>query len=567
MRLQWTDAPTDFAQQQKLDYPRTALDSTAAVAALAALRAAMHDRAYLAASLDSLVRTPTAWVAYWQAGARYEWVQLDAGTVDRSLLTQVRFRERQYRGKAYRHDQLRKLQRRLLDYLTDNGYPFARVGLDSLVVADGALRATLAVERGPLIRFDSLQLAGYDKISRRYLENYLGIQRGAPYSRTRIDQLPRRMEELAFMGLKEPPSLLFLGEYVTPRLQLTRRRASRFDFIVGFLPGGQGEVPGQRRLNFTAAGTIDWQNQFGRGERLLIDYERLRPQTQELDVEFTYPYLLDLPFGADLDFSLYKRDTQYLEVRTDVGVQYLLQGGNYFKVFVENTTNNLITFSEARVRAGRLPENLDLRKNIFGLAAYYQRTDYRYNPRSGYVLQGRAGGGTKRIRPNANVTALNDTLYDGLTEAAFQYQLEADAAYFQPLGLRTTVQFRARGGWLAARNGILANEQFRLGGNRLLRGFDEETLLATRYGLLTVEPRFLFQQNGYFYAFADIAYLEDRRDDAEFRATRPLGIGVGLALETPAGILGLSLATGRADTGSTFDFRNPKIHIGYVSLF
>ena len=567
VRLVWTAAPADFGQAEKLTLPDRPLDSLGAIVALSALREALYERAYFAASLDSLVRSPEAWQAYWHVGPAFEWMALRADNVEKSLLTQVRFRDRRYRDKPFRIAEVRKLQQRLLDYLTDHGHPFARVGLDSVRVDTGRVSAALRVERGPLIRFDSLQLVGYDKISRRYLENYLGIQRGQPYSRTRIAQLPRRMEELAFLGLKDAPTLIFLGDRATPRLVLTRRKASRFDFIVGFLPGGQGEVPGQRRLNFTAAGTVDWQNQFGLGERLRIDYERLRPQTQELDIEFTYPYILDLPFGVDLDFSLYRRDTQYLEVRTDVGVQYLLRGGNYLKVFVENTANNLITFSEARVRSGRLPDNLDLRKNIFGLAAFWQRTDYRYNPRTGYVLQGRIGGGTKRIRPNANVLAINDTLYDALPARDFQYQLELDAAYFQPLGTRTTVQIRARGGWLAARAGILANEQFRLGGNRLLRGFDEETLLATRYGMLTVEPRFLFQQNGYFYAFADIAYLEDRRPDTDFRATRPLGIGVGLALETPAGILGLTLATGRATTGTTFDFRNPKIHIGYVSLF
>ena len=567
VRWVWADAPVDFAAQEKLKLPAGPLDSLATLAAMRELQATFYDRARFAASLDSLVRTPAARVAHWRVGPAYEWVALRTPGVARSLLTQVRFRERRYRNKAFRIEEVRRLQQQLLDYLTDHGHPFARVGLDSVRVDSGRVSAALRVERGPLIEFDSLQLAGYDKISRRYLENYLGIRRGAPYSRSRVEQLPRRMEELAFLGLKKAPTLLFLGNRATPRLELTRQRASRFDFIVGFLPGGQGEVPGQRRLNFTAAGTVDWQNQFGLGERLRIDYERLRPQTQELDVEFTYPYLLDLPFGADLDFSLYRRDTQYLEVRTDAGVQYLLRGGNYLKVFVENTTNNLITFNAARVRNGRLPENLDLRKNIFGLAALWQRTDYRYNPREGYVLHARAGGGTKRILPNGNILAINDMLYDGLATRDFQYRFELDAAYFRPLGTRTTLQLRARGGWLGARAGILANEQFRLGGNRILRGFDEETLLATRYGILTLEPRFLFQQNGYFYAFADIAYLEDRRPDADFRATRPLGIGVGLALETPAGILGLSLATGRADTGTPIDFRNPKIHIGYLSLF
>ena len=478
LRVVWTDVPPDFAAEQKVEWPTGPVDSLTAVAALRDLVQALQGRAYLTVSVDTLYRTEKAWTATATAGPAYEWVSLLPGTTDEALLSQVRFRERQYRNRPFRYTELRKLQRNLLDYLTDNGFPFARVGLDSIQVTDGSVAATLRVDRGQLIYFDSLQIEGYDRISRRYLENYLGIRPGRPYSRSRVNQLRRRMQELPFLSLRQDPTLLFLADRATVQLELSREKASRFDFIVGFLPSGQSDIPGTRQLNFTAAGTVDWQNQFGLGERLLIDYERLRPLTQELDIEFTYPYILELPFGADLDFSLYKRDTQYLEVRTDVGVQYLLEGGNYLKVFLENTTNNLITFSAARVAQGRLPENLDLRKNIFGLEAYWQRTDYRYNPRTGYALRGRAGAGNKRIRPNANIRELNDTIYASIPLQTFQYQAELDLAYYLPLGLRGTVQTRLRGGWLAAREGILANEQFRLGGNRLLRGFDEETLLA-----------------------------------------------------------------------------------------
>ena len=45
-----------------------------------------------------------------------------------------------------------------------------------------------------------------------------------------------------------------------------------------------------------------------------------------------------------------------------------------------------------------------------------------------------------------------------------------------------------------------------------------------------------------------------------------MGLGVGLSFETPVGIFGLSVAVGQ-QFGQGFDFRNPKLHFGYVSVF
>jgi outer membrane translocation and assembly module TamA len=45
-----------------------------------------------------------------------------------------------------------------------------------------------------------------------------------------------------------------------------------------------------------------------------------------------------------------------------------------------------------------------------------------------------------------------------------------------------------------------------------------------------------------------------------------LGIGLGLAFETKAGIFNISYAVGKQDN-SSFSFRAAKIHLGYVNFF
>ncbi|MBK8568141.1 MAG: BamA/TamA family outer membrane protein [Saprospiraceae bacterium] len=88
---------------------------------------------------------------------------------------------------------------------------------------------------------------------------------------------------------------------------------------------------------------------------------------------------------------------------------------------------------------------------------------------------------------------------------------------------------------------VYQNEQFRIGGNRLLRGFDEESVFATLFAVFTLEYRLLIGQNSYFYTFGDYGYVEDKRIGQPSRYDNPLGFGGGLTFETSAGVFGISL--------------------------
>ena len=71
---------------------------------------------------------------------------------------------------------------------------------------------------------------------------------------------------------------------------------------------------------------------------------------------------------------------------------------------------------------------------------------------------------------------------------------------FLPVFTRSTIMGRVRSRWLISKEDVYRNEQFRLGGNRILRGFDEESIFATFYTVSTVEFRLLLDQNSYFFS-------------------------------------------------------------------
>jgi len=121
--------------------------------------------------------------------------------------------------------------------------------------------------------------------------------------------------------------------------------------------------------------------------------------------------------------------------------------------------------------------------------------------------------------------------------------------------------------WNFSGEDLLPNEQYRIGGARLLRGFDEQSVFARDYAVLTTEFRLLLGGNAFLYGFLDAARVNSRdKRRPDLPIDYPLGFGAGINVDTRAGVFGLSLALGRSN-GIPLDLNAPKVHLGYVSVF
>ena len=485
------------------------------------------------------------------------------GNIPENWLGKAGFREKGFRDKPFSFRQYRKIQEGLLRQAENNGYPFARVFMDDIQFTTQGIAATLRVEKDSLVVVNGLKVESDVKISDLYLENYLGIRSNTLYNQSRVLRVRDRVRELAFLEAETDPTVTFVENRAWVNLQLKKKRSSRFDFIIGVLPNSRETG----RLLITGNFNGEFINQFGQGERIYAAFEQLRPETQRLDLQFNYPYVLNLPFGVDLKFNLYKRDSTYLDLAFDFGIQYLLEGGNYIKAFWNNQGSNLLAINEARLRSRQqLPESLDYNNATFGLEVLQQRLDYRFNPRRGWSAFLRGGAGTKTIRRNNEIINLElGYLYDSLQLRTFQYRIDTRLEAFLPLFSRSTVKFGLRGGAVIAESPIYFNEQYRIGGNQVMRGFDEESVFATNFAVFTTEYRILIGQNSYLYTFGDFGYIENITPTIE-DIDRTVGFGAGITFETKVGLFGLSLAYGRTKR-LPFDFGTPKMHFGYVSLF
>ena len=137
------------------------------------------------------------------------------------------------------------------------------------------------------------------------------------------------------------------------------------------------------------------------------------------------------------------------------------------------------------------------------------------------------------------------------------------AKYF-PFGRQSAFKAAFSGGWLQSPS-IFRNELFQIGGYKLMRGFDEESIFASAYAVTTAEYRYLVGLNSYFFVFAEEGWAQNKSVSVQTSNTF-IGAGLGMAFETKAGVFNISYANGKRND-LKFDLRQSKIHIGYLNYF
>jgi outer membrane protein assembly factor BamA len=588
LTIQSLDKDKQFFKKQRIKFEYELRDSAQVQDKLYDILKQLHAKAYLTASVDTFFQDDsTRFSAYLFVGERYEWANLKNGNVTPAFLSAINFKERLYSNQPFYYKEVAQLQEKLLEYLENHGYPFAQVFMDSVRIVENEVSARIYFEKGPLIFFDELKIVGKSRLTKQqvnkkkkvrittgFVSSYLGIGKDKLYSEKLVKKVQNRMSALRYLTTYQMPYIVFRDKKAELNLFLMDRPSSKIDVLLGFLPS-KDAVTGQQRFDFTGNIDIDLINPFGTGKRLQLKWQQLSLGTSNLLIRFAWPYLLKTPIGVDLSFKLYKRDSSYIDIISDIGLQYLFNGNSYVKAFWVNTTTNLININTDLIRATRrLPNMLDIDNSSFGLEFYYDNLDYKYNPRKGFESKVVASFALKRIRKNGAIqeienpldTAFNyASLYDTVVTNTFQYRFLVEHSHFFQLWKSSTLMARYKGGIILSKDPVYENETYRIGGNKLLRGFDEEAILATFYNVLTLEWRFLFGRNSYAYFFGDVGYVQRNTINNNFDDF-PIGFGVGVALETKVGVFALSYALG-TQQGNPIIFNNSKVHFGYVYSF
>ena len=515
----------------------------------------LKSQSFLTATTDSIVIDSNLYLIYIHLGKQFKWAKLKNENIDEEILSKLGFRDKLYNNKPFNQRQIEVFYNKVITHYENNGYPFASIRLDSISINKNHIAAKLYVEKNQLFKIDSVIIHGNATISDQFIKNYIKINDGDIYNEALIKKTRLRLKELSFVSEKEPWKMVFIDEQSKLILNLKKKQASRFNGILGVLSNpetGKIKLIGDIKLNLI--------NAFKKGEQIDFNWRSLANSTQDLELKAVYPFLFNTPFGIDYDFKLYKRDTSYIDVENKIGIRYILKGNNYFKVFLHNKSSNLLTnsgFENVTV----LPSFADVSSVLYGATMFNSKLDYLFNPRKGYSIEITGSIGNKKIRKNPQI---EEQLYEGINLTTTSYNGQTDLAYYFPIKKRSVIKLGNKSGYTFNQS-IFKNELLRIGGLKVLRGFDEESIFASLYSVNTIEYRFLLEQNSYLYLFVDGAYYES--DGVEnFVADRPYSFGAGMSFETKAGIFSINYAVGKQFDNPIL-FSAAKVHFGFINFF
>lgn len=485
--------------------PVTFRDRQACQSWLESFIPALRAEGRIEASLDSTVKSDSRTDVWFHAGPVYTWQSFELPKSAGAWLDAAGWDYRPRPGDPVDLVSLRRSSERWLSWMDDNGYPFASVGLDSVRTGRGRLAGRVRVEEGPLYHVDSIVVTGQVAIRRVFLERYLGMPRGGVYRRDRLDAVSGRLSELGFLRETAPWSLTMVGTGATLNLYLESRKTSQVNVLAGLMPDN---VQTGGKLLLTGEAQADLRNAFGTGESLSASWQQIQYRSPRLRIAYLQPYVFGSGMGLDLQLDFLRKDSSYLNMQAGAGLQFLHTARRTGRIGYQQFSTRLLEVDTFRIRSTRaLPEFNDAVNHLAALEYRYAGTDDRLRPRRGLDLSVSVAAGVRRVRENPSVTGLTKdaagrpfdfgSLYDTLSRSRPVGRLRASLAHHVPLGRQSVLRLVAHGGALLGRS-VFRNELYQIGGLRLLRGFDEESIFASSYAVGTLEYRLLTGGRSYF---------------------------------------------------------------------
>ncbi len=539
--------------KEKIKYNNSLLLPGEAKTELESIYRQMHDLGFLETALDSCQYDSLLIRCVLIPGNRFRYY-ITPGRVSEEVLTLLS-NDKYFKPYGITPGEYEMLIKEILGFYENRGYPFASARLDSPVIEGDSILGTLFIDHSYYIVFDTLNVKGYVNISPRFLAMHTGVKPGKSYREDVLNNLENRLRSLDFVEITNDPQVVFTNTHAKVEVGLKQKGANRFDGIAGVVY----EEAAKNALRLTGQLNLFLTNILERGEWMDLKWQGLGHGTQSLDISAAYPYLFYTPFSAEMQFMMRKQDSTYLHIKRVPALGYRFQSNIRANIFVDWRTSELLDVSRYE-DAARLPDFIDYKTIFYGVGASYRSDLFNIEPREGFNYKVQFAAGSRNIRKNIN---LPDHLYEDIKLNTTQYTGMTALQRIFPLMDRSAILLKGEGGIIIG-DDVFDNELFRVGGLHSLRGFDEESIIASAYVYFLAEYRYVTGPNTFLSLFANGGFIE--RKTARYYNDWPFGAGAGISQETPAGILSLFFALGKRQD-EQLNFNDIKVHVGFVSTF
>ena len=452
-------------------------------------------------------------------------------------------------GKKFMPPQLDRDISALLDLYQRSGYPFATVRLGKLRfdrVADTAFAYIgLTIDEGSLARIAWLHVDGNTLTRTGVVARAARLREGELFTGDQPELVRRRIQRLElFSNVSLPELSVDSAGRMGLTVKVSEGNPNRFDGIVGYIPSSGPGSPGY----VTGLLDIQFRNILGTGRWLSARWYRENQASQEIGLRYREPWVASLPVHVEAGFNQRKQDSTF--------VRNLYDGAA--ELMVTDALNLGVLFSSEQVLPTEGYGTRALGKShslSFGVSLTYDSRDDPVTPSAGLRYHTEYSTGSKES--DSPVKGVN-SIRSATQRLAFDIQYFVSPLRHQVVAVGVYARdFRS--------GGVGLSDLYRLGGAVTLRGYREGQFLGSRVAWTNLEYRFLTGGRSYAFGFTDFGYalIPSNPDQGLARAENArMGYGIGVRLDTPLGLMGLSLAFGKGDTFST-----SKLHLQLINEF
>ena len=427
----------------------------------------------------------------------------------------------------------------------NNGYPFAQVFFAEQEIIEQQIQIQMNISSGKFYRFSDIIVKGDSSISKSTVQNLIGIKINDIYSEEKISSIDRILQQTNFINVLKKSELLFTENGVELYVYLENQKMSSMNGAVGLQPNPQSQ-----KIGLTGDVQIKLLNIFKKAELIDLNWRSIEPQTQALQAKLNYPFLFKSPFGIDLKFNLYKRDSTFLDLKSFIGIQYSFKNNVQLKGFYQVNSSEIL--SKTPNPSSLFSYLAPIKLNSYGLSLQYKRINFLPNPSKGFSLFIETSIGNRTIKKENTIL-----------EKSYVYKSIFQYVSYIPITKRNIIKVGVNFESYTSST-LFQNERYRFGGLNSLRGFNEEELFASTKLITSLEYRFLLDKNSNAFIFYDQGIYED--NTLTYKIDNPFGVGAGISFGSRIGIFSISYALGKQEN-NPFEFRNGKIHFGYITYF
>lgn len=422
--------------------------------------------------------------------------------------------------------------------ISEKGFPFSKLSLSNIEIKEGKdLSAKLVLKSSEQKRtINDIVIKGYDKFPRSYLKYYLKIRPANTFNLGLIKSKTEKLNDLRFASEAKSPEVLFSKDSTTLYLYINKAKSNSFDGFLGF-----GTNEKSNKLKFNGYINLNLTNNLNYGESFKLLYKGEQNDQKTFETNLTLPYLFKSPLGLDLMLRIFKRDSSFTTVNQSAKLNYQINSKHKISAGVLNLQSN------------NLLQDI-LTSSIFDYKTSYYALGYQFlNKRNSNLL--------------FPITSFTNLEYNfgkrtHTNAEEKQYLINIDASKIFNLDPKNSIYIRVNSSILNSKT-YFENELLRFGGINSIRGFEENSIYATLFGIVNSEYRYQINNTIYIHTVTDAAYFENKITNTQEKL---LGFGFGFGILTNAGLLKLNYSNGKIEN-TPFKLSNSKIHLSLTANF